>query len=249
MKHLPGEEPEPERKKKARRDKGVVLMTRRDQYCLGWIADQYAVRFDQIQQLLSRVPGGKLKDKRAGLAPTTVKDQIERWRRAGWIEYQRVLVNQSGWAWITKKGLQVIEWDGFYVARAPAYTRLGHIYAVNQVRLMLDLKFDWKPEREYRAELENEKEFGPIPDAIISSEETGVIAVEVELTPKRPDDLRRKLAALTDCYGENDRLKFPVIWFYVPNKKMEAAVERAREHLIEEDQKRVKIGVQPDMIA
>ena len=108
---------EQQQKKKPRRDKGVVLMSPRDKYCLGWIADQYGVRLDQIQRLLSRWPMGTIKDKSKGLAAPTVKDQIERWRRAGWIEYQRVLVDHPGWVWIARKGLQALQWQDVYTPR------------------------------------------------------------------------------------------------------------------------------------
>jgi hypothetical protein len=245
------EQPEAQkRQRKPRSDKGLVLMTERDQYCLQWIADQYAVRLDQAQRLLSRWPGGELKDKRRGLAPTTVKDLVNRWQRAGWIEYQRVLVGQPGWMWITKKGLRMIGWDDFYTARMPASTRLNHLYAVNQVRLLLDTKgFSWKSEREYRTELESMitkgRSLGPIPDAVIESPETGTVAVEVELTAKKPDDLRRKLQHLVDQYEAGyTRAKFPTIWFYVPDEKLQRAVERARESLKwEKDQERISVAI------
>lgn len=250
---LDEEERQQQRKRKPRKDKGMVLMTPRDEYCLQWIADQYAVRLDQIQMLLSRWPQGKLKNEQVGLAPTTVKDQINRWQRAGWIEYQRILVGQPGWVWITKKGLQILDWDGIYTARAPAYTRLHHIFAVNLVRMAEEERkgFTWKSEREYRAELEGAEKgerLGPIPDALITSGKGGTIAVEVELTAKKPDELRRKLEALVGAYDGENRLKFPTIWFYVPDEKLKVAVKRAREDLIESDQKRVAVAVFPGLV-
>lgn len=239
---------------KYRRDKGVILFSPRDRYCLEWIADQYAARLDQIQRLLSRRPMGQVKDERRGLAPTTVKDQIERWRNAGWIEYQRVLVGQPGWAWITRKGLQTIGWEDLYTARQPAHTRLNHIYAVNEVRMAADGRPDltWKSERRYRSELEKVEKgetSGPIPDALVTGEKGNVYAVEVELTQKKPADLERKLEALASAFNERDRFRFSVIWVYVPDEKVKAAVERAREALIERDRKRVDVSVFAGMVA
>jgi hypothetical protein len=239
--------------KKPRRDKGVVLFSARDEFCLAWIADQYAVRLDQIQRLLSLWPMGKVKNKERGLAPTTVKDQISRWERAGWIEYQRVLANQPGWAWITRKGLQVLDWDDFYTARAPAYSRLMHIYAVNQVRFLSDQRgYTWKSEREYRMDLEEAQKgesTGPIPDGIVTGEKIGTVAIEVELSSKKPADLAKKMEELTDCIGRDDRYKFPRIWFHVPDEQGRQAAERARTGLIEQDQKRIDIVVLPGLIA
>lgn len=240
--------------KKPRRDKGMILFSERDEYCLGWIAEQYAVRLDQIQMLLSRKPLGKVKNKEKGLAATTVKDQISRWQRAGWIEYQRVLVGQPGWAWITRWGLQALEWDDLYKAKQPAHARLTHIYAVNQVRLAEELQVGlaWKSERKYRSELEHVEKgesLGPIPDGIINEESGKAIAIEVELSVKKPADLKSKLEALTSFYDEHDRLKFPRVWVYVPDEKVKRAVEHARAQLIEEDQKRVEVAMFNGLIA
>lgn len=241
------------KRRKTRSDKGTVQLSKRDIYCLAWIADQYAIRRDQIQRLLSRWPRGKLKDKSKGLAETTVKDQIDRWKRAGWIMYDRVLDGQPGWAWITKKGLQVIGWDNFYTARTPAFTRLNHIYAVNQIRLFLDMEKDisWKPEREYRVDMDGGKKgrsIGPIPDAILISDETGEVAIEVEISAKKPDDMRKKLKALVDFDDEDFQPVFSEIWFYVPNERIKKLVENARGHLREWDQRRVSVTMQQDLL-
>jgi len=252
MKQQESQNSDVEQPKKPRKDKGVVLYSPRDEYCLAWIADQYAVRLDQIQALLSRWPMGKVKDKSKGLAATTVKDQISRWRRAGWIEYQRILVDQPGWAWITRKGLQALGWDNFYTARVPAWSRLNHIYAVNQVRFIMDVRgYTWQSEREYRRRLEAVEKggsSGPIPDAIVTGEKIGKVAIEVELSPKKPADLEEKLDELASCTDSDDRYKFPHIWFYVPDEKARQAAERAREELIEPYQKRVEIAVIPELV-
>jgi hypothetical protein len=236
--------------KKPRSDKGTILWSPRDEYCLTWIAHQYAARLDQIQQLLSRFPGGELKDKRKGLAPTTVKDQIRRWTRAGWIEYERVLVNQPGWAWITKKGLQAVDLDGFYRARPPSHSRLAHIFAVNQMRLLAESNdYVWKSERAYRAELSVAKgqSPGPIPDAIVTHPQTEDMAVEVELTAKKPDDLEKKIHTLAS-HSVDRRYVFSRIWFYVPDEKIQQTVLRAHADLIEDYQKRVEVVIIPDLL-
>src|SRR5260370_33011218 len=43
--------------RRQRRDTGARLLTRRDKRVLSGIAQQYAVRFDHVQQLLSQEPG------------------------------------------------------------------------------------------------------------------------------------------------------------------------------------------------
>src|SRR5215469_9741713 len=108
------------KERKTRSDKGSIMATRRDLYCIAWIAEQYAARVDQVRRLLSRFPDSQRPFKDGKLiAATTVKDQIARWKRAGWIDYQRVLADSPGWCWPTKKGLQLVDLDGMYTARAP----------------------------------------------------------------------------------------------------------------------------------
>jgi hypothetical protein len=227
--------------RKQRSDKGNIMATKRDLYIIKWIAEMYAARFDQIQKLLSRFPD-KHKPFKAGnlIAETTVKDQIARWQRAGWIEYKRFLADGRGFAWVTKKGLALVELDEIYAARAPAPTRLNHIYAVNQVRLWMDVQgFVWTSERRYRSQLERGKKgesTGPIPDAVVMSAKYGKIAIEVELSPKKPNELIDKLVNL-------------VVWFYVPNENIKGLVESACGALEENEQRRISAGVQADLTA
>src|SRR5689334_22874197 len=134
------------KERKQRSDKGLIMATRRDLYCIAWIAEQYAARGDQVRRLLSRFPDKEKPFKDKLIAETTVKDQISRWRRAGWVEYVRVLADEPGYCWATKKGLALVGLDDIYTAKAPATTRLSHIYAVNQLRLFLDQKYTWKSE-------------------------------------------------------------------------------------------------------
>ena len=245
--------------RKQRSDKGNIMATKRDLYCVKWIAEMYAARFDQIQKLLSRFPD-KHKPFKAGalIAETTTKDQIARWVRAGWIEYKRFLADGRGFAWVTKKGLALVELDEIYTARAPAPTRLNHIYAVNQIRLWMDLQnFVWTSERRYRSQLEKGKKgetTGPIPDGVVMSTKYGKIAIEVELSPKKPTELLDKLinlvrASALDTHTLRYAATFPVVWFYVPNDNIKGLVESARDELEDNEQRRVSAGVQADLIA
>src|SRR6185312_6438464 len=178
-------EKEEKRERKIRSDKGSIMATRRDLYCIAWIAEQYAARRDQIRQLLSRFPDPQRPFKDGELmAEATVKDQLSRWQRAGWIEYRRVLADEPGFAWVTRRGLQLVGLDDIYTAHMPANTRLDHIYAVNQLRLWMDQQYTWKSERRYRADqLGKEKAvkgatLGPIPDGLMTTKD-GVVAIEV----------------------------------------------------------------------
>lgn len=246
------------REKKVRSDKGQIMATVRDLFCIKWIAEMYAARFDQIQRLLSRFPDKRKPFKGELIAETTTKDMIARWQKAGWIEYKRVLADSRGYAWVTKKGLALVGLDEIYTAKAPALTLLAHIYAVGQLRLWMDTQgFEWTSERRYRAGLTKGKKgesTGPLPDALVTHEKYGKIALEVELSPKKPRDVASKLhqlmaATRTDDTTYKTVYSFPVVWFYVPNESMKKLIETARSDLIDQDQKRISVGLQADLVA
>lgn len=228
------------------------MATHRDLQILPWIAHQYAAQFCQVQQLLTRFPGAQLQDTLISEAVT--KDQINRWQKAGWCEYKRFLAEGRGWCWITKKGLQLLDLEDMYHAQPPAATRLQHLYAVNQVRLALGRQYPWASERQIRASLEYKRgeSSGPIPDAYILNEQEK-IAIEVEISPKKPAELVRKLAALAtyidyDQESGNYRPVYPTIWFVVPDEKLQRAVEAAREHLEARAQQRIHTLVMPGLL-
>jgi hypothetical protein len=245
-----------EKQRKQRSDKGLVMATKRDLYCIAWIADQYVIRADQVQRLLSRFPD-KEKPFKNGKTPalTTTKDQISRWRRAGWVDYRRVLADEPGYMWCTKKGLALVGRDD-YTAREPASTRLNHLFAVNQLRLWMDFKFAWKSERRYRADLSKQEikkgdVLGPIPDGLLITKD-GVIALEVEISPKKPADLEQKLIRLARHIvsdGLGYRSAFSTIWFYTPNEQIKTLVESCYEVLTDDERARVSVGIEKDLLA
>jgi hypothetical protein len=233
--------------RKRRSDAGLIMATERDLYCIAWIAEQYAARGDQIRRLLSKFPDPKRPFKQELIAETTVRDQISRWQRAGWIEYRRILADAPGFAWVTRKGLQLVDLDEIYTARMPASVRLNHIYAVNQIRLMLEKKYSWKSERRYRSEMETGKgkDTGPIPDGFAITNR-GKIVIEVEISEKKPDELEHKLIMLVRHYKLNDEQTPLPIWFYVPSEKIKKLIELARDKLLEKERNRVSVGVMAD---
>jgi hypothetical protein len=253
-----------EKPRKVRSDKGLILATQRDLYCLAWIAEQYAARGDQVRKLLTRFPDPSRPFKGALIGETTTKDQIARWRRAGWIDYQRVLADEPGWCWLSKKGLQLVDLDDIYTARPPAPTRLAHIYAVNEVRFALDTQYTWKSERRYRADelsqLQAQKKersrkgqsLGPIPDAVLTTKD-GAVAIEVELTAKKPADLveklRRLLRQVTVVSSIQYERAFPAIWFFVPNETLAELIEDAIGLFPEGDQLRIEVEAAEDLLA
>ena len=250
------QEPKEAKERKTRSDKGLIMATSRDISCVAWIAEQYAARADQVRRLLSRFPDPERPFKGKLMAETTLKDQLSRWQRAGWIEYRRVLADMPGWCWPTKKGLALVGLDDLYSARAPASTRLDHIYAVNQLRLWMDGRYFWKSERRYRSEqmelLKKGESLGPLPDALITDQDDEVIAIEAEISAKKPGEVLAKLVRLVRRYentGNGYEHAFPFIWFYVPNEHLKRLIESCIEDLPEPEQERVSVAIEQDLIA
>jgi len=112
---------------RARRWDAGPQATTRDLAALRWIGEQYTVRLDVAGVLLSRLspePVGLLSRR-------TVRQRVDRWEQAGWVNRHRLL----GHTWITATdaglrhaGLDLEPW-------APAAVRLAHHHAVSLVRL------------------------------------------------------------------------------------------------------------------
>jgi hypothetical protein len=168
-----------------------------------------------------------------------------------------VLADEPGYAWVTKKGLALVDLDDVSTARVPASTRLSHISAVNQLRLWMDVKCAWKSERRYRSEqttmLKKGELLGPIPDGLIRTKD-GIFAIEAEISPKKPAVLFDKLVRLVRASGFNSEHSrygptFPALWFSVPNESIKKLVEAAIEELLEDEQERVSVAIEQDLMA
>ncbi len=194
-----------------------VLVTERDVAVLRWVGEQFAVRSDVIRWLL----GGDrpLSDGRA-------RQVIDRWRRAGLVNQQRFFLGAEPVIWPTREGLRLVL-DG-YRARTPALSMLAHIHAVSLVRLGLERRGAtdrWVPERAlYRAR--------PSPDVHVADGEYTDragrrTAVEVELTVKAAERLRRIIGDLT--------LEYDRVVYVTGDGKVAAAVRSAVNVLGEAD--------------
>src|SRR5579883_1776963 len=94
-----------------RRDQGPRL-TERDLACLRWIAQQYAIRLDQLQRLLlwhtPEVDRAKVRVGTDRLSKERTYKTLARWDALGLIEYGNILDGESRWIWLTAKGLREI---------------------------------------------------------------------------------------------------------------------------------------------
>ena len=194
-----------------------VLVTERDLAVLRWIGEQFAVRADVIRWLL----GGD-----RPLSEGRTRQVIDRWRRAGLVHQQRFFAGGEPVVWPSHEGLRLVL-DG-YRARTPKLSMLAHIHAVSLVRFGLERKGTgkgWVPERAlYRAR--------PSPDVhAADGEYTDPVgrraAVEVELTVKAAERLRRIIGDLT--------LEYDRVVYVTRDTRVTAAVRKAVHALGEAD--------------
>jgi acetolactate synthase regulatory subunit len=186
---------------------GHETLRRRDLELLGWLAEQYGGRVDQLEVLL-------------GCGPRTVQRVLARLRDAGLITTPRVLVGEPAWVIPTSAGLRVC--DRSFGLWRPRVGLLAHVAAVNDVRLHVQSRSpesEWIPERV----LARERERGHhLPDAVVITEARHV-AIEVELTVKSQ---RRVQAILEELTGQFDA----VLYFCAggPHRQLSQLAEAGR---------------------
>ncbi len=212
--------------RKTRYDKGSIKANDRDIIILTIVAEQYAMRFDHVVQLARAYPGpGANPD---GISVSAVRQMVDRWRRAGWVDYQQILAGEPPWLWLTKAGLAAF---GFtqYKASPPAISRLRHIHAINVVRLEVEEEDQqWISERMIRAGMFTlppmEAETRHISDGILRTDD-GDFVIEVELTQKKPAELSLKMYALMHAWdSEQFTYAYSGIWYYTPDPRIEKGV-------------------------
>ncbi len=223
---------EPESGKRPRKDKGRRLLTARDRTVLAWTTEQYAVRLDQLQRLLGRDAQRPL-DTVGQLSLSGARHVVARWEEGGYAESEKVFFKEPSWIWPSRKGLQRLHLD--YPYRRPAISQLPHYYWVNETRLYLEGPsypdaVRWRSERdlmprEARADaihyVDAEVEIGEV-----------TVAIEVELTRKKPADLRTILEDLVARYEE--------VWYFTLADSR-VGVERAVAGLPAEARDRVQV--------
>lgn len=218
--------------KRPRKDKGRRLLTERDQTVLAWTTEQYAVRLDQLQRLLGRDPQRPL-DTEGQLSLSGARHVVGRWEEGGYAESEKVFFKQPSWVWPTRKGLQRLHFG--YAYHRPAISKLPHYYWVNETRLYLEGPrypdpVQWRSERalvpqEARSDaihyVDAEVEIGEV-----------TVAIEVELTRKKPADLRTILEDLVARYEE--------VWYFTLADSRDG-VERAVANLPLAARERVQV--------
>ena len=187
--------------RKPRRDRGPRL-TSRDLLAFRWMGEQYAFRFDHLQELLARYSTGttRLPDL---VSESTARHTIDRWERAGMVVYKKILADEPGYCWLTSAGLRAAGLP--FRPFTPQPYSLPHICCCARARLTVTAQYPnwaWKSERWLRTELDQRIKSVKLPDALLVAEDGMAIAIEVELTQKNTIKLEEVLKARTLVYAQ-----------------------------------------------
>lgn len=198
--------------RKVRIDKGQIKFTQRDYLALRWIAEQLAINSEHLAILLTRLSDSKHQIKGQVLSKRAVFNIVERWAKAGWVQYRRPFVEGGFYVWLTSRGLTDIDMD--FKVVDPGLSTLRHTDAINQVRLYLEsdtrsLKIDeWVPERILRR-----RDLDHYADAEVYAHNT-VAAVEVDITRKSNNRIGGIIRRLDKQY--------PNVWYFVDESSYNA---------------------------
>jgi hypothetical protein len=220
--------------RKERSDKGEVQITERDIDALLWTGQQYAARFDQLQTVLGR-QAGRGAHYENWISLSAVRLIANRWERARLARVRKLTVGDPAWVWLTLRGLHQFHLP--YKCYEPTLGSLAHLFVINEVRLMLELRHPeghWESERSLRAGLVRSKgeRLPHLPDGEFTLKGE-IIAIEVERSPKKPDELLEDLEELTEGYEQ--------VWYYV-TEKTHNGLFAARKQLVPSAQERLHIS-------
>jgi hypothetical protein len=261
-------QPKPHRRSKRRRDAGKQRLTLRDVFALTWIAHQYAIRLDHLQWVLGRYPGYGAKHTN-WISEGAARDVVNRWEQMGYIRAEGIRDKQPFWIWITRKGLNKLglayTYSDLEESGLDAFT---HLYAINAIRLDIESDYpdvQWTSERTLRREQVRiqEKAFLHRPDAVVVFEDGETVAIEAELSAKKPWELDENLlellrgeeylkckidlgAQLARTLSTWARSPYEKIWYYAP-KAIRKQVRARRSKLVadgvirEEDAERIAV--------
>ena len=196
--------------KPSRSDAGIVQLTERDQYILTWIAEQYAIRFDQLQRLLGRHAKGTTKTPEL-LSVSGVRKAVDRWKRAELIdEPRKVSYQQPRYVWVSRQGLSTVALPYPYYEPRPAF--LASVYHANNLRLQFESVYPdirWISRRTLRAAFPLNQPAAQQPHQPTAEldMQDAIFALEVELTKRPRTELHRIYTELANRY--------PRVWLYV----------------------------------
>jgi hypothetical protein len=192
------------------------------------LGQQGVLSIDQVQRWLARLSPEpkKMKDPSTLTAERTRKI-LRPWIDQGLLLYKIYYYRQKGVLWLTPKGIKYAQLNLRYYEPSPS--ALPHMYAVNEVRLLIEArcpKDKWRSEREIRA-MQNVNSIGStpphVPDAELISPDGIVRAIEVELTTRA----EKRFETIVFDLAANKR--FNAIWYFLPDSVYSAVTNAVRK--------------------
>lgn len=251
--------PKPNKRRRQRRDAGKKRLSKRDLFALLWIGHQYGIRLDHLQGLLGRYPGQGAKQ-HGWISESAARDVVSRWEEEGLVRAERLEVDGPFWVWLSRKGLRRMGLTYTYrdlrKLKDVKGEDLKHLSAINAIRLDVEATepdVRWTSERVLRQGQVRVKGnvFLHRPDGIVMFADGETIAVEAELSTKKPEELDEILLELLrgEAYlrdkvdfvqaqarqlSRRDRSPYDAIWYYAP-KTIRKQVRQARARLVADD--------------
>lgn len=185
------------------------------------VGQQGALRFDQAQRWLGQLSPEPARMKQSAiLSAERTRKLLHPWFVQELFSYRVFYAKQKGWLWLTQKGVKYANLHLRYYEPSPA--SLPHLYAVNEIRLLLSHRRPtdvWRSERELRAEQHSAADGSKrhLPDAELCTEK-GIIALEVELTMKAEKRLHEIL------YDLASNSRYSTVWYFAPEQVRPAIV-------------------------
>jgi hypothetical protein len=218
------------RKRKARSDKGAVLITSRDEVALRWIGEQYAIRIDQLQVVLGRQAQART-EAEGIISEGTARRVVTRWVKAGWVERRKIFHREPDWVWLTRAGMQLAGLA--YFAGQPSPVMLRHYFQVNRIRLSVEQRHGadrWVCERAIKPQRQRVQDVH-YADAEVRIDEA-TVGLEIELTVKKAAKLAAIVAGLAREYR--------TVWYFVKPEVLRG-VRQAIAYLPAAEQRRFRL--------
>jgi len=224
--------------KSRKKQSAKVFYNDRDELALTWIGQQYGICLDHLQFLLGELPGfGAQYDE--WISEGAARAVVTRWKNAGWVQASCLRVKEPFWVWLTHRGLSKVGLPyGDLDLTLSDMVHLRHWYAINAIRLHVadgEENIKWISERQLVHGVVHRKGKRLLhrPDAEMHYTDGDIIAIEAELSSKKPFMLAEILMELLHGkeylrlkaeYGwksareksYESRSKYTQVWYFAP---------------------------------
>jgi len=213
---------------------------------------QYAIRLDHLQWVLGRAPGPGAAYTN-WISESAARDVVKRWEQGKWVQHGSIRAHEPFWVWPTRLGLRKVGLPYSYRnVEKTSLEELNHLSAINEIRLHLDEDEGghWISERQLLQAGFPEKGQKLLhrPDGEVHCANGDIIAIEAELSEKKPRELpeillelvrgqeyvflkSRYAVPMARIMSEGMQSRYSQIWYFAP-KTIRRHVQQARAELV-----------------